>query len=85
VIANIGVHVAKAELFLDKLCDRNVSITTCLVDTSSTLLFKTVRAGRLDPRNLVTYRFTLERALDAYDTFSRAADAHALKVLIEIG
>jgi alcohol dehydrogenase len=85
VIANIGVHGVKADLFLDKLWDRNVAITTRLVDTSSTpMLLKTVHAGRLDPRKLITHRFRLGDALEAYDTFSRAADTHALKVLIEI-
>jgi len=85
VIANIGVHGVKADLHLEKLWDRNIAITTRLVDTVSTpMLLKTVRAGRLDPRKLITHRFALSRAMDAYDTFSRAADSHALKVLIEV-
>jgi alcohol dehydrogenase len=85
VIANVGVHGVKADLHLDKLWDRNIAITTRLVDTVSTpMLLKTVRAGRLDPRKLITHRFPLSRALDAYDTFGRAADSRALKVLIEM-
>jgi alcohol dehydrogenase len=86
VVANVGVHGVKADLHLEKLWDRNIAITTRLVDTVSTpMLLKTVRAGKLDPRRLITHRFPLAHALDAYDTFSRASDTHALKVVIEVG
>jgi alcohol dehydrogenase len=83
-IANVGVHGVKADLHLDKLWDRNISITTRLVDTVSTpMLLKTVRSGKLDPKPLITHRFKLGEIGAAYDTFGRAADSHALKVLIE--
>jgi alcohol dehydrogenase len=83
-IANVGVHGVKADLHLEKLWDRNIAITTRLVDTVSTpMLLKTVRSGRLEPKQLITHRFKLAEIGDAYDTFSRAADTHALKVLIE--
>ena len=85
VIANVGVHGVKADLHLEKLWDRNVSITTRLVDTVSTpMLLKTVRSGRLDPAQLITHRFHLEDMESAYDTFGRAADTHALKVVIQV-
>ncbi|ASL48280.1 Alcohol dehydrogenase [Burkholderia sp. AD24] len=85
VIANVGVHGVKADLHLDKLWDRNISITTRLVDTVSTpMLLKTVCAGRIDPTRLITHRFQLEDMAGAYDTFSRAAQTHALKVIIEV-
>jgi alcohol dehydrogenase len=85
VIANIGVHGVKADLHLECLWDRNITITTRLVDTSSTpMLLKTVGAGRLDPTRLITHRFKLDDALTAYDTFGHAADTHALKVIIEV-
>jgi alcohol dehydrogenase len=48
------------------------------------MLMKTVRAGRLDPKQLITHRFSLDEMLAAYETFSRAASTHALKVLIEV-
>ncbi|WP_248323785.1 MULTISPECIES: zinc-dependent alcohol dehydrogenase family protein [unclassified Caballeronia] len=84
-IANVGVHGVKADLHLETLWDRNITITTRLVDTVSTpMLLKTVRAGRLQPKQLITHRFTLDRVLDAYDTFARAADTGALKVIIEV-
>jgi len=84
VIANVGVHGVKVDLHLETLWDRNISITTRLVDTVSTpMLLKTVRSGRLDPKALITHRFKLGDILAAYDTFGRAAETHALKVLIE--
>jgi alcohol dehydrogenase len=83
VIANIGVHGVKADLHLERLWSRNIAITTRLVDTITTpMLLKTVSAGTLAAGKLVTHRFPLERILDAYDTFGRAADTAALKVLI---
>ncbi|SOE53300.1 Threonine dehydrogenase [Burkholderia sp. OK233] len=83
VIANIGVHGVKVDLHLEKLWDRNIAITTSLVDTVSTpMLLKTVRAGRIDPAKLITHRFRLEDVANAYDTFGRAAETHALKVII---
>jgi alcohol dehydrogenase len=83
VIANIGVHGAKADLHLETLWAANITITTRLVDTVSTpMLLKVVEANRIDPRQLITHRFTLDRIEDAYDTFSRAAETKALKVLI---
>jgi len=85
VIANVGVHGVKADLHLESLWDRNISITTRLVDTVSTpMLLKTVRAGRLEPQALITHRFKLDQILDAYDTFEHAAQTHALKVMIEV-
>jgi alcohol dehydrogenase len=48
------------------------------------MLLKTVRAGRLDPKRLITHRFSLDDVERAYDTFGRAAQTHALKVIIEV-
>jgi alcohol dehydrogenase len=85
VIANVGVHGVKADLHLERLWDRNISITTRLVDTVSTpMLLKTVRSGRIDPAKLITHRFQLKDVVDAYDTFGRAAETHALKVIIDV-
>ena len=84
VIANIGVHGTKVSLHLERLWDRNVTITTRLVDTVSTpMLLKTVQSGKIDPKRLVTHRFKLDAILEAYETFAHAADSKALKVIIE--
>lgn len=82
-IANVGVHGAKADLHLERLWSHNITITTRLVDTVTTpMLLKTVESGKIDPKRLITHRFTLDRILDAYDTFGRAADTRALKVIV---
>jgi alcohol dehydrogenase len=84
IIANVGVHGVKADLHLEKLWDRNISITTRLVDTVTTpMLLKTVQARKIDPKRLITHRFRLNTILDAYETFGAAAKTNALKVLIE--
>ncbi|MEI9991833.1 MAG: zinc-dependent alcohol dehydrogenase family protein [Rhizomicrobium sp.] len=82
-IANIGVHGKKVDLHLETLWSQNISITTRLVDTVSTpMLLKTVQAGRIDATKLITHRFAFADILDAYDTFGRAAETAALKVVI---
>lgn len=84
-IANIGVHGTKVDLHLENLWDRNVTITTRLVDTVSTpMLLNTVRSRKIDPKLLITHRFKLDGILDAYETFAHAADTKALKVIIEV-
>ena len=83
-IANVGVHGIKVDLHLESLWDRNITITTRLVDTVSTpMLLKTLCSHQLDPKPLITHRFKLDQILEAYDTFAHAAETHALKVLIE--
>lgn len=82
-LANIGVHGKPVELHLEKLWDRNVSITTRLVDTAAIpMLLKLVQAGKLRPGQLVTHRFPLSDAMKAYDTFGNAAKERALKVVL---
>jgi alcohol dehydrogenase len=83
-IANIGVHGIKVALHLETLWDRNITITTRLVDTVSTpMLLKTVKSGKLNAKNLITHRFKLDNILDAYEAFANAAETRALKVIIE--
>lgn len=83
-IANIGVHGKSVSLHLEKLWDRNISITTRLVDTVTTpMLLKTVQSKKIQPNKLITHRFKLDQMIEAYDTFEHAAKEKALKVLIE--
>jgi alcohol dehydrogenase len=84
VIANVGVHGVKVDLHLETLWDRNISITTRLVDTVSTpMLLKVFKARKIDPKLLITHRFKLADILDAYETFGNAAKTKALKVILE--
>jgi alcohol dehydrogenase len=83
-IANIGVHGTKVALHLERLWDRNITITTRLVDTVSTpMLLNILRSHRIDPKLLITHRLKLDGILEAYYTFAHAADTRALKVIIE--
>lgn len=82
-IANVGVHGKPVELHMEKLWDRNISLTTRLVDTVTTpMLLKVVRSGKLQPNKLVTHRFAMDDILKAYDTFGNAAKEGALKVAL---
>jgi alcohol dehydrogenase len=83
IIANMGVHGVKVDSHLELLWSKNIAITTRLVDTVTTsMLLKTVQSKKIDPARLITHHFTLDQILDAYDTFGRAAQTHALKVII---
>jgi len=85
-IANVGVHGKPVELRMEKLWDRNISITTRLVDTVTTpMLLKVVRSGKLQPGRLVTHRFAMNDIMKAYDTFGEAAKEGALKVVLTNG
>ena len=84
-IANVGVHGVKVDLHLERLWSHNVTITTGLVDTFSVpMLLKSVQARRVDAKQLITHHFRLGEILQAYDTFGKAADTKALKVIIEV-
>ncbi len=85
-LANVGVHGKPVTLKLEKLWIHNVTITTGLVDTNTTpMLLKTVVAGRLQPRQLITHEFKLDEFMKAYDTFANAAKEKALKVILRRG
>ncbi|MFD4020850.1 zinc-dependent alcohol dehydrogenase family protein [Streptomyces sindenensis] len=82
-VANIGVHGKPATLHLEDLWIRDITVTTGLVDTSSTpMLLRMLANGRLPSAELVTHRFELEQMEEAYDVFSRATDTGALKVAL---
>jgi len=85
-IANVGVHGAGVTLKLDKLWDRNITLTTRLVDTVTLpMLMKSVLSGKLQPKKLITHEFKLEDLMKAYDTFGNAAKEKALKVIVRAG
>ena len=46
------------------------------------MMMKTVAAGKVQLRQLITHRFTLSDTLKAYDTFGHATRDRALKVMI---
>ncbi|KAK2668058.1 Polyketide synthase, enoylreductase domain [Fusarium oxysporum f. sp. vasinfectum] len=89
VIEAVGIPATlsyvKTDLHLQKLWDRNISITTRLVDTVTTpMLVKLVGSGKLKPSLLITHHFKFSDMEKAYETFGKAAQHGALKVVIDV-
>ena len=82
-IANVGVHGKPVELHLEDLWIQNITISTGLVNANTTpMLLKLVAQKKLPAAKLATHHFSFDHVLDAYDTFGRAAETKALKVVI---
>jgi alcohol dehydrogenase len=82
-IANIGVHGEPVALHLEDQWARDITITTGLVDTSSTpALMRLITTGQIDASRFITHRFDLDDIEEAYDVLARAADTGALKVVL---
>lgn len=82
-VANIGVHGKPVTLHLEDLWIRNITLTTGLVDTSSTpMLLRLVASGLIDASAMVTHRFGLDEFPAAYEVFERPAETGALKVAL---
>jgi alcohol dehydrogenase len=61
---------------------QDVTITTGLVDTSSTArLLSLVMNDQIDPSPIVTQTFPMSQMIEAYDVFARAGQTGALKVV----
>jgi alcohol dehydrogenase len=83
-IANVGVHGKPVDLHLEKLWSSNITLTTRLVNASTTsMLLRMVQSGRIDAKKLISHRFELSDILKAYNTFGNAAKEHTLKVVIK--
>ncbi len=82
-VANVGVHGAPTTLHLEELWIKDVTITTGLVDTTSTpMLLSMLQAGRLDLSRMVTHRFGFDEVPQAYDLFDDPVGSGALKVAV---
>lgn len=82
-VANVGVHGTSVELALHDLWIKDIAITTGLVSATTTpMLLKLVEQQKLDAERFATHRFGFDEMLEAYDTFERAAETKALKVII---
>ncbi|WP_163543568.1 zinc-dependent alcohol dehydrogenase family protein [Occultella kanbiaonis] len=83
-VANVGVHGRSVELKLQDLWIKDVAITTGLVSATTTpMLLRLVAQGKLEPERFVSHTFAMEDFMDAYDTFGRAAETKAMKVIIK--
>jgi alcohol dehydrogenase len=82
-VATTTVHPRPATVHLERLWSRDVTITTGLVDGSSTArLVELLRSGALDLRPLTTHRLPLERIEEAYRLLDDLARTHVLKVVL---
>ncbi|WP_104200220.1 zinc-dependent alcohol dehydrogenase family protein [Cryobacterium sp. Y29] len=82
-IANVGVHGQPVDLHLETLWIQNINISMGLVNANTTkMLLKLVASKKLSAEKLATHHFNFDQFLEAYDTFSRAAETKALKVVI---
>lgn len=82
-VANVGVHGESVELKLQDLWIHDIAITTGLVSATTTpMLLKLVAQGKLEPERFVTHTFAMDDFMDAYDTFGRAAETKAMKVIV---
>lgn len=83
-IANIGVHGKSVNLHMEKLWDKNITLTTALVDTYTIpTLLKTYLNGKLKPFELITHHFELKDILQAYEIFENSSKEHVLKVILK--
>jgi alcohol dehydrogenase len=81
-IANIGVHGKPVLLHLEEQWARDITITTGLVDASSTrTLMRLVENGQLDASLFITHHFGLDDIEQAYGVFADPASG-ALKVVL---
>jgi alcohol dehydrogenase len=82
-VANVGVHGKAVSLELQNLWIQNISISMGLVNTNTTpLLLKLVMSKKIQAEKFATHFYSFDEFIDAYDTFSRAAETKALKVVL---
>jgi alcohol dehydrogenase len=82
-VANVGVHGKPVELHVENLWIQNINISMGLVNANTTpMLLKLVAQNKVPAEKFATHHFSFDQFLEAYDTFSRAAETKALKVVI---
>jgi alcohol dehydrogenase len=82
-VANVGVHGKPATLHLEDLWIKDVTITTGLVDASSSSTFLRLLQGhQLDADRFVTHHFALDEIEKAYEVFGDPGRTGALKVFM---
>ncbi|HEY9499072.1 MAG TPA: zinc-dependent alcohol dehydrogenase family protein [Terrimesophilobacter sp.] len=82
-VANVGVHGKPVELPIQDLWISNINISMGLVNTNTLgTLLKLVAQKKIDADQFVSHTFALDDIIDAYDTFGRAAETKALKIIL---
>jgi len=82
-VANVGVHGKPVQLHLEDLWIRNINISMGLVNANTTpMLLRLVAQHKIPAEKFATHHFGFDQMMEAYDTFARAAETNALKVVI---
>lgn len=82
-IADIGVYSKGVELHKHILWTKNITLRLGTVNTTTIpLLMRTIQAGKLDPKTLITHHFDLSDILYAYDVFINAVEEQAIKLIL---
>lgn len=82
-LANVGVHGKSVELHVEDLWIQNINISMGLVNANTTpMLLKLVAQKKVPAEKFATHHFRFDQFIEAYDTFERAAETKALKVVI---
>ncbi|RFU20455.1 hypothetical protein D0Z06_16420 [Geodermatophilus marinus] len=82
-MANIGVHGRPTTLHFEDPWIRDVTITTGLVDTSTTpVLLRMLQDGKLDAGRIITHRSGSDQVPEAYDLFDDPVASGALEVAV---
>jgi alcohol dehydrogenase len=82
-VANVGVHGKPVELHVEDLWIRNINISMGLVNTNTTpMLLRLVAQQKIPADRFATHHFSFDQFNEAYDTFARAGQTKALKVVI---
>ena len=71
------------DLHGERLWIQNINISMGLVNANTTpMLLKLVAQKKLPAEKFATHHFSFSQFMEAYDTFARAAETNALKVVI---
>ena len=82
-VAVVGVHGRPVTFQIQDAWIANLTITTGLVNTDTArMLIRMLAQGKLPAGEFISHRFALADIMAAYDTFGRAAETKALKVLL---
>ncbi|KAF5370054.1 hypothetical protein D9758_001122 [Tetrapyrgos nigripes] len=83
IIANLGVHGHKVDLHMDRLWGNNITVSAKMVDaTSAATLIRLLNSGKLNVKGIATHQFKFDEMVKAYETFGKAAEFNALKMMI---
>jgi alcohol dehydrogenase len=82
-VSAVGIFPGPAEIPLQSLCSYGIHLSMGLANLSRmSYLMKLVESGRVNLLPLITHRFSLDEAVQAYDLFENQKES-CLKVLLK--